>query len=218
MLFGFGGAKARYRNHPGRVIRCVDPFTGAIEAFKTPLQYENWLLRRFDPQVIYIDASGDEWSILSTGSLLSIKPHLVWARQGERGCLEMVCEPGRDISQRDKDVHQQIARAHRMDASIRHADQIRESLPMLELLDRMRQVMALHYNDLRNEPWTARLAEHVESLGPCTRADLVCDFTTRFAGCSAQLVDAALFWLRQYQHIFFDIEGGAYGDATIISR
>lgn len=216
-LFGFGGAKARYRNHPGRVIRCIDPFTGSIEAFKSPLKYENWLLRRFDPTVAYLNTSADEWSVLQIGTLLTIKPHLVWARLGERGTLETVVEPGRGQSHADVAAHRVVAEKHQMRAAFRTVEQVRESRPMLELLDRIRQTMALHYVDLREEPWTARIAEHVGATRRCTRQDVVTEFTGLFGACSPQLVDAALFWLRQYQHVFFDIEGGAYGNATVIT-
>jgi len=216
-LFGFGGAKARYKDHPGRVIRCMDPFSGNVEAFKSPLKYENWLLRRFDPQVDYLNASGDTWAILAAGEQIQVKPQLVWAHAGQRGLLEIVEEPGRPIAEGQARALQLVARAHQMRSSIRRVHEIRDSLRLLELLDRIRQCMALHYTDLREEPWTERIAEHVNEHRRYTRGDLLAELLPRFPGCTEQLVDSALFWLRQHQHVIFDIEGGAYGNATVIS-
>lgn len=216
-LFGFGGAKARYREHPGRAIRSIDPFSGDIATFKSPAKYENWLLRRFDPQVDYLNASLDIWSILSAGVPVQVRPHLVWAQAGRRGVLELVEEPGRPIPQQQTVTLQLVARAHQMGASIRRIDEIRGSLRLLELLDSIRQIMVLHYTDLRDEPWTERICELIKMNPQCSRGDLLAELLPRFAGCTEQLVDASLFWLRQHQHIFFDIDGGAYDDATVIS-
>lgn len=215
--FGFGGAKDRYRNHPGRVIRCVDPFSGVVEAFSSPIRYENWLLRRFDPAIVYLNASGDEWSILRRGELLSLSPPLVWAPMSKRGTLELVAEAGRDVPASLSRRLEIVAEAHHMGACIRHGDEVRRSPALLDLLDRVRQLLALHRRDLESEPWRERVLEHVHAARICTRAELIADVQSRFTDCPVQLLDAALFSLRQYLQISFDLEGGVYGAATVIS-
>ncbi len=117
--FGFAGIRARYRDRPGRRLRFLDPFNAELVDFGSPLFYENWLLRRFDPSIVFLDASEDAFEVLHHGRQLSVKPQLHWAGWSRRGTLELVADAGREIPTERAAGAAIVARAHGLSLSLR---------------------------------------------------------------------------------------------------
>ena len=211
--FGFRSIRARYRDKPGRLLRAIDPFAGELVEFSTPLQYENWLLRRFDPSVIYIDPSRDSWEVLHCGEQLSIKPHLHWAGWVDKGFLEIVEEPGRKVSNAVLDALAIIARAHGLAPLVRVASEVRADPELLDFLDRARQNLVFYMHEIRDTGLRRSVLAIARRPG-ATRADVV---TAMSRYLNEQAVDAVLFWLRQSGTVHFEIKGGRYDDRTAVS-
>jgi hypothetical protein len=211
--FGFRSIRARYHDKPGRLLRAIDPFAGELVEFSAPLQYENWLLRRFDPSVIYIDPSHDSWEVLHCGEQLSIRPHLHWAGWSDKGFLEIVEEPGRKVSNPVLDSLAIIANAHGLKPLVRVAAQVRTDPELLDFLDRTRQTLVHYMHEIR-DTGLRRSVLAAASRPDATRADVVAALHRYM---NEQAVDAVLFWLRQTGAVHFDIKGGRYDDRTAVS-
>jgi hypothetical protein len=212
--FGFRGIRARYRDKPGRLLRSVDPFAGELVEFSSPLQYENWLLRRFDPSIIYLDSSHDSWEVLHGGDQLAIRPDLHWAGWSDRGFLEIVEEPGRKVSNAVLDSLAIIANAHGLKPLVRVAAQVRADPDLLDFLDRTRQNLVLFMREIRDTGLRKSVLTAVGQGPSTTRADVVADLAGRI---DESTIDAVLFWLRQSGVVHFDITGGVYDDRTAIA-
>jgi len=217
LKFGFPGIRARYRDRPGRRLRFIDPFSCELVDFGTPLRYENWLLRRFDPAAVYLDASEDAFEVLHRGKQLTFRPHLHWAELLNKGVLEFVVEPGRGLASEDVERLEVVARAHGLSSSLRPASEIRRDTKLLDFLDRTRQMLVMHLSSMRNEDVQCAVLELVNGRECLTRADLLSALVQEGDGLSEAGIDAVLFWLRQSGALEFDIEGGRYGDHTAIS-
>jgi hypothetical protein len=214
--FGFAGIRARYRENPGRMLRCIDPFSLEPVVFATPLQYENWLDRRFDQSIVYVDPSRDAWRVLHHGRQLSVSPHLHWAGWSDKGVLEIVIEPGREASRQAIETVDVIARAHGLKSSLRLAIDIRRDPKLLDLLDRVRQKLVCHMDlvrdaSVRNYVLDAIKNEQVRCVGDV--------MSTRIGGpydLCRDGIDTVLFWLRRVGAVQFDIVEGRYGDRTTV--
>ena len=215
--FGFTSVRARYRDNPGRMLRCIDPFSLEKLIFSTPLQYENWLLRRFDPAVIYLNSSRDSWEVLHHGHLLAIKPHLHWAGWSDRGVLEIVVEPGQEALFSSAEKLEIIARTYHMRASLRLAAEVRSAPKLLDLLNRMRQRLVFHADIVRNASVTEHVLQAVKSAPVVTRGDVMSACMGSAYDLTRDGVDAVLFWLRRVSGVQFDIEEGGYDDRTTIT-
>lgn len=213
---GFGGIRARYRKFPGRVLRLVDPFSAELVHFGSPLQYENWLLRRFDPSVVFLDHRRDEWSVLHRGKLLMVHPHLHWAGWAMKGCLEMVAEPGKELKARSLETLDIVARAHGLVPSARTTNQVRAQPDLLDFLDRTRQLVTLHLREVHSGGLGNRVLSQLRGGRPKRRGDLLVELGADVDETLAPAVDAVLFWLRQTAAVRFDLEGGRYGNHTVI--
>jgi hypothetical protein len=213
---GFGGIRARYRKFPGRVLRLVDPFSIALVHFGSPLQYENWLLRRFEPSVVFLDHRRDEWSVLHRGKLLKVHPHLHWAGPAMKGCLEMVAEAGKELAPRSLETLDIVARAHGFLPSVRTTHQIRAQPALLDLLDRARQLVTLHMRDVHGGALRQLVQSRLRNCGQIRRGDLLAELGADVDEAVAPAVDAVLFLLRQTADVRFDLEGGCYGNHTVI--
>jgi len=214
--FGFSSIRARYRDNPGRMLRCIDPFSCEALVFGSPTQYENWLIRRFDPLVVYVDSSRDRWEVLNHGQQLSISPHLHWAGWTDRGVLEMVIEPGREVSSAVVEAVTVVARAHGLTASLRLAADIRSDPDLLNLLDRMRQKLVCHIDIVRDASVRGQVLAAVSAKPNCTRGDLIAGCSDSDPGLSPDAIDAVIFWLRRIGAVHFDFVGGRYDDRTTI--
>lgn len=212
--FGFKGIQSRFRDKPGRLIRAIDPFSCELVEFSTPLQYENWLLRRFDPRVIYLDPSRDEWDVLHHGQQLEVKPHLHWAGWSDKGFLELVAEPGRDVSNAMLDTLEIVARAHGLTPVIRVAADIRSQPKLLDFLDRTRQMLMMHIYEMRDAAVRKSVFSYVSGQPQVTRGEVLAVCAEQ--GTTELAVDCVLFWLRQTGALHFDVTGGRYDDRTLI--
>jgi hypothetical protein len=213
---GFGGIRARYRKFPGRVLRLVDPFSIQLVHFASPLQYENWLLRRFEPSVLFLDHRREEWSVLHHGKLLKVHPHLHWGGPAMKGCLELVAHAGKEFAPRSLEALDIVARAHGCVPSVRTTDQIRAQPALLDFLDRTRQVLTLHMREAHNGALRQSVLAQLRNCRQTPRADLVKEFGAEADEAAAPAIDAVLFLLRQTAMVRFDLEGGCYGNHTII--
>jgi hypothetical protein len=211
--FGFRSIRARYHDNPGRRLRAIDPFAGQLVEFSTPLQHENWLLRRFDPSVIYIDPSHDSWEVLHLGEQLSIRPDLHWAGWADKGFLEIVEEPGRKVSNAVLDALAIIANAHGLKPMVRVAAEVRADPELLDFLSRMRQRLVHYMREIRDTGLRRSVLAAAGRPG-ATRADVVAALGKYV---NEDAVDAVLFWLRQTGAVHFDINGGRYDDRTAVS-
>jgi hypothetical protein len=215
--FGFKSIRERYRENPGRMLRCIDPFSLDQLVFSTPLQYENWTLRTFDPSIVYVDSSRDTWDVLHHGQILSVEPHLHWAGWTDHGVLELVAEPGREAMYAAAEKLEIIARAYHMRASLRLAADVRSDPPLLNLLDRMRQCLVVHKDIVRDNGVIRYVMRAIKAAPVVTRGDLMSECVGRPHDLTRDGVDAVLFWLRRISGVLFDIEGGVYDDRTAIT-
>ena len=215
--FGFAGIRARYRENPGRMLRCIDPFSLEPVVFATPLQYENWLDRRFDGSIVYVDPSRDDWEVLHHGQQLSVSPHLHWAGWSDKGVLEMVIEPGRESSYQAIETLETVARAHGLKSSVRLAVDIRRDPKLLDLLDRVRQKLVCHMDVVRDASVRGYVLDAVKNEQVSCRGDVMSTCIGRPHDLSRDSVDAVLFWLRRVGAVQFDIVEGRYDDRTAIS-
>lgn len=215
--FGFSGIRARYREHPGRMLRNIDPFSLETIVFATPLQYENWLDRRFDPAIVYVDPSRDSWEVIHHGQLLTVCPHLHWAGWSDKGVLEMVVEPGREGSYEVLETAEIVAKAHGMKASLRLATEVRRDPARLDLLDRIRQLLVVHADVVRNQWARSYVLRALKDERLSSRGAVMSACIGAPHHLSREAVDAMLFWLRRLGSIHFEIVGGRYDDRTAIT-
>ena len=214
--FGFSGIRARFRDKPGRLLRCIDPFSCEPVEFASPIQYENWLLRRFDPSIVYLNATQDRWEALHRGRLLAVKPHLHWARSSGANHLEIVAVPGKDVSTAILDALQIVAHSHGLKPGIRTATEIRKEPVLLDFLDRTRQRLVLHMREMRDVGVRNSILATFRARLELRRGDVLSECVAAPARIEAEIVDSALFWLRQTRALQFDFEGGRYDDQTVI--
>ena len=214
--FGFSAIRERYKESRGRMLRCIDPFSLETLVFSSPLQYENWLDRRFNPSIVYVDSSRDSWEVLHHGQQLSIEPHLCWAGWSNIGVLELVVEPGRQATYAAVETLETIARAHHMKPSVRMALDIRRDTKRLNLLDRIRQTLVNHSDVVRDDLIRDYVLHALKSKPVVSRGDLMSACVGGRYDLTRDAADAVLFWLRQVNGVQFEIAEGRYDDLTAI--
>jgi hypothetical protein len=214
--FGLGGLKGRYAIDRGRLIRFVDPFTGVLLWHGDPLQYENWLLRRFDPSIATLDARRLEWSALHHGQLLTTRPSLHWAEPGVPGTLEIVVRAGHQPNARTLHTLDIVARAHGMKPSARTTAQIRSNTALLDTLDVARQRMVIHAQAVRDPALSQLVLDAL--IQASTPGQLLARLLAVRAATTACEVQALVFWLRQLRQVEVTLKGGRYDEDTVIQR
>lgn len=142
--FGFTSIKDRYSKSRRGLERVIDPFSRSLLQFREPLVYDNWLLRRFDGSIRFVDAHEATWSALCHGELVEVKPHLHWISTGGRGHLELVASRGSAAGPKAARALVAVCTAHQLQPVLRTEAAIRSSLEHLQRLDLVRHELVLN--------------------------------------------------------------------------
>ena len=206
----WGGLNKRYQQFPHGTRRLLDPVTGGAVAFGIDLHYENWIIHRFDQDVVKLDASPAPIEVAAEeGAVLKAVAHLDLVRKSGRRELHLVCKSTEKAAGQARLAR--VARALDAELVIRPRALIRQDLVLITNLRQVRQTMTkwLGHGLELDELILGRVAQKKLT----SRASLV----HAFNHCAPDLVDARLGHLHCEGRLSIQLSKVKYGDPTIIA-
>jgi hypothetical protein len=144
-FYRFGGLKGLRRHGHFKEVRSVDPLTGTMLHFPSPLHADNWLVSAFGRTLI-CSVPNVPMQVLDRGRFLTVRCSLVL--QTAQGTLaDFVVKSLDEKAARKWAQFQTVARAHGMQPVLRTASEIRSCPQRLQNLERMRQTLVQHLQD-----------------------------------------------------------------------
>ncbi len=206
-----GGLAWRYKDHSKGVRRLVDPITNQSVAFASDLVFENWLLHRFDPQIVELEHSPSPIEVTSpTGVPHRAAAHLRLTRKDGRRELHLVFKSKAPEGQRR--ALTSIAKALGGVLVLRSRAEIRLDVVATTNLRYLRQVMTMWGSE--GSQIDAAVSEQLSSAGCLVREQL----TRAHPQLDPGLIDSRLGYMHCRGDLVIQFSGSTYGDGTVIVR
>lgn len=211
----FGGLRKRYKAFPNGMVEALDPVSADIVAFKTELQYDNWLLRRFDPAIQDLDIRPKRLAQMRNGKRTESQPALAFRNEKGPRIVEWVVAKG-SVEPCDLEAVVPFEKSHRVKVSVRARDTIRGNQVLLANLDHVRQTLAMHVNvDLAAEQRATLQA--LQEKREMELALLLARAQSQSNAALSVRVEAALLRLFADGTVKLNLSEVPYGTKTIIS-
>ncbi|WP_374662274.1 hypothetical protein [Inhella sp.] len=214
--FGFTSIKDRYSKSKRGLERFIDPFSRSILQFRDPLVYDNWLLRRFDSSIRFVDAHQATWSALCHGELVEVKPHLHWISTTGRGHLELVVSRGRAAGPKAARALIAVCTAHQLQPVLRTEAVIRSSLEHLQRLDLVRHELALNTQLTQEVHPLYAVQQLIMNERSVMVVDVVRVLATVGWSLSDMMVTALLLYWRQIGQVWLIDDAGRISENTSV--
>lgn len=208
----FGGLAGRYKHHPRRCVRLMDPFTATLMEFSTPLQADNWLLRAFCPDVVSTQVPAKGLRYLHGGRQQTVPCHLVTTYTDGIQINDLVAKRKED-AEAIWPHFEKVSIAFNAVPKLRTAEEIRGNGVLLANLDRMCQHLTTH--DLVDERRQDQVLAILPSNGEMPLKDL-----ERALGeaVTEPELDSALFRLYRKGLVQINVVEVPYGPSSRISQ
>lgn len=140
----YGGLNKRYAANRLKLIRTVDPFATISAEFRTPLHFDNWLLRTFMPGVVDCDSSFKGLQYIAAGKVRTVKADLMTTFVDGVSIVDLVVPISGDPNPPAWPELQAVATSFNIVPVLRLEAEIRRNPILLKNLDRWCQHRLCH--------------------------------------------------------------------------